>query len=144
MRKRKFDDGGDVTADSKEVLLPEAEAAGLRAGPRAKNTFVQEGEPPKDSPKAAPKKQMLEPNRDSGETIGPQGMQPIAREKPAATAKPIPKQNPDLPKLQPKRPARETRKNYDMSGDPKLKYAGGGVTRGDGCAQRGKTRGRMV
>lgn len=31
--------------------------------------------------------------------------------------------------------------------DPEVapsKYAGGGVTRGDGCAARGKTKGRMV
>ena len=134
VKGKRFAEGG-TTDDSEEALLPSAKEAGLRAGPRAANTFKQEGE----YTPSAPKKQMLEPNRDSGETIGPQGMEPIARAK--STAKAIPKQAPDLPRAQPR--------GKKDTGTPGLfKYAKGGSVsasrRGDGIAQRGKTKGRMV
>lgn len=170
----------DLLEASKEALLPEAEAAGLRAGPRNKSTFVQEGEYTPPAPKATPKKQTPEPNRDSEEAIGEQGLRSSSRAE-AKTSGPISDSNmaalPRTPmhdeskgsypqsgsgerngpigdvkdNLAAKAEQRaKPRKKYDTGTPGKLKYASGGSvkssasSRGDGIAQRGKTRGRYI
>jgi hypothetical protein len=40
--------------------------------------------------------------------------------------------------------AEQTKKDYPKSKPPAKKFSKGGVTRADGCAVKGHTRGRMV
>lgn len=125
-RGKRFDDGGDVTADSKEVLLPEAEAAGLRAGPRAgpraANTFVQKGEytPPKVAATTRAR-----PN--------------AASQADARKAEPAPTKAVSKPSLL------DRMKTFARSPEASANYAKGGYVRAaDGIAQRGKTKGRVI
>lgn len=81
------------------------------------------------------------------------------RERDAGLREATPKQEPkgDMPQTQftrakPPTPAEKARQDKQFEAimrkraeDRKVKgYAKGGVTRGDGCAQRGKTRGKVV
>lgn len=53
-----------------------------------------------------------------------------------------------IPEYEKEAEAKKAEKEYDKAGGPLVKkpkgMKKGGVTRADGCAQRGKTRGKMV
>ena len=165
-KSKRFDDGGGVADESELTLNSEAAAAGLRAGKRAANTFKQEGEyvAPAPAPKPAQQRQISDrrPAVADGEALAPKfstiaSTDEIAKDVTAGTPTYGQRAASEMLDRKPimgnrgkelnKRPQRDTNTRAKNS-DSKYSFNGGGkvssVSRGDGIAQRGKTRGKYI